>query len=121
MVPASAAVANVPNYQDVRDAKVFALNYWVNWRGEYNPCSRITVRYERLFDRSILGYTMMGSCTVHLNTDVHWNWWNLCEVVTHEIGHVFGHGHTNVPGAIMNPTYPNPVWGYRFPGCMPAS
>jgi hypothetical protein len=79
------------------------------------------VRYQWLGDRNTFGYTVYGTCTVHLNTQVRWNWWNLCEVVTHEVGHVFGHRHSRDPSSIMYPTYPNRVWGYRFPACVPAS
>jgi hypothetical protein len=115
------AAADVPNYQLTLDARRFAFNYWENWRGEVNPCNRVIVRYGWLGDRNEFGFVYYGTCTIHLNTQVRWNWWNLCAIMTHEMGHVFGHRHTNAWGSIMNPKYPNWDWGYRFPACVPAS
>jgi hypothetical protein len=116
------ASANVPYVQDRIDAKKFAVHYWTN-RGDYNPCEGrlglIFYPFRGTSEADDWGYTFArGSCTVYMNSSVHWSWWKLCATTIHEVGHVFGHAHHRwQPASIMYPRMPNPRWGYHFSDC----
>jgi len=122
---AGTANAQVPQYQNRADAKRFAINYWTG-RGQRNPCTHaggIHVHFYR-FSRvpslhNVFGYAPnFDSCDLYMDSDVRWNWYKLCTITTHEVGHIFYHHHTpGQPASIMYPTFPNPVWGWHFSGC----
>ena len=62
---------------------------------------------------------------VHLNPGIPWGLagtkWNVLEALTHEAGHAIGLGHIDDEPSVMNPFFPQPLFGalgsaFLFPG-----
>ena len=53
-----------------------------------------------------------GRCTVEVAAG-EWRWWELCSVLTHEVGHVHGRVHSDDPFDVMFPVVWRPAENCR--------
>jgi hypothetical protein len=116
---ATTAVASIPPYQDRRDAKRFARDWWAT-RAESPDCSGVRLRwnsweYDPGIRRKLAYVPIAAQCTVVFNAKVNWarvpesnpgettflgdGWWRFCATVMHEWGHLRGmpHGFDSPP------------------------
>lgn len=54
-------------------------------------------------------------CRIDLNAASDYDWPKLCTVMAHEIGHLAGQAHAEVPGQLMSPVYAEPLAACSVP------
>jgi hypothetical protein len=84
---------------------------------------------KRWLPKNIMAYSRGCTITYDLRVDFGWipkhgwdqPWWRWCRLTIHEMGHIYGRGHSSNPESIMAPAEDMNTWGASwwpyFPAC----
>jgi hypothetical protein len=80
------------------------------WGPAPPPCTVDTVHVVEFPGGGVWGTAWVGTdpCIVEVASR-RWKWWELCAVVVHEYGHVYGRGHSPDPDDVMHATLTGPT------------